>query len=84
MDARTRKRLQNRKYGSVRHKRDRASAQELVASGYARCSRCGESIVPGDPFDAGHDDVHPHLYTGPEHPGCNRTAPHRNVTSREW
>ena len=61
-----------------------AIAEALGVSGYARCSRCGEPIAPGDPFDAGHDDVHPHLYTGPEHPGCNRAAPHRNVTSREW
>ena len=81
---RLRKRAQNRKYGSAEHKRARTEARALVASGYAECSRCGEPIKPGEPFDVGHDDAYPHLYSGVEHPGCNRGAPHRNVTSRVW
>ena len=53
---RHRKRLQNRKYGTARHKRAREEARAFVASGFARCSRCGERPAPGEPFDAGHDD----------------------------
>jgi hypothetical protein len=56
----------------------------FVLSGLAHCVRCGEPIAPDEPWDLGHDDIHPSLHTGPEHRACNRGAPHRNVTSRKW
>ena len=87
MDAATHKKIRNyrdnRKYGR-RHREVRAEFAKLVAAGNARCARCGELIEPGTPWDAGHDDHQPSLYSGPEHAGCNRGAPHRNVTPREW
>jgi hypothetical protein len=79
-----RKRLRNRKYRTVAHKQAKKEARALVDAGLARCSRCGEMIEPGAAVDVGHDDRYPWLHAGPEHPGCNRGAPHRNSVSREW
>jgi hypothetical protein len=56
----------------------------LVAGGGVRCARCGEPIKPGEPWDLGHDDLYPALYSGPEHVRCNRAAPNRLSTSRDW
>ncbi len=84
MNAKTRKKLRSRKYGTALHKRVRAELARLVASGGAVCVRCGEPIEPGTLWDVGHDDREPMYYSGPEHAGCNRGAPHRNVTSRQW
>ena len=79
-----RKRVRSRKYSTARHRLARAEAQAFVASGFAKCARCGEPIAPGENFDVGHDDRYPWLHTGPEHLKCNRGAPHRNDTSRQW
>ena len=84
MDSRTRKRLRDRKYGVMAHRRVRYELREVVASGTARCARCGELIEPGSKWDVGHDDYHPQYISGPEHASCNRGAPHRNNTSRVW
>jgi len=78
-----RKKLQNRKYGGAAHKSLRRALDPIVQAGLAECVRCGELIAPGA-WDLGHDDVNPHLHSGPEHIQCNRGAPHRNVTSRRW
>jgi hypothetical protein len=83
MDSRTRKKLRSLKYRG-RHQHLRAELAPSVAAGLVDCARCGERIEPGTKWDLGHDDRNPELYSGPEHAVCNRTAPHRNVTSREW
>ena len=84
MNAKTRKKLRQRKYDDPAHKRTRMQLAPLVAAGLAYCARCEELIEPGTPWDLGHDDRFPEYHSGPEHAGCNRSAPHRNVTSREW
>jgi hypothetical protein len=67
-----------------KHREVRASFAPLVAAGLAKCARCGELIEPGSLWDMGHDDRDPSIYSGPEHAGCNRGAPHRNSVSRDW
>ena len=79
-----RKKLRNRKYATAQHKRTRLELSSFVAAGLADCARCGDLIEPGTPWDLGHDDRYPWLYSGPEHASCNRGAPHRNSVSREW
>jgi hypothetical protein len=84
MNAKMRKRRRNRKYGLAIHRRTRRAWTPLVDAGLVECARCRELIEPGTPWDLGHDDRDPSLYSGPEHAHCNRTAPHRNNTSRQW
>jgi hypothetical protein len=83
MTADQRRRLRNRKYGRKSHHGLRARLQSVVAAGLANCARCGEVIDPGEPWDLGHDD-RTGLHSGPEHASCNRSAPHKNKTSRQW
>jgi hypothetical protein len=78
-----RKARSNKRYGA-RHQRIRAMLAPFVLAGLADCARCGEPIPAGAEWDLGHDDIHPNLYSGPEHPYCNRSAPVRNKTSRRW
>jgi hypothetical protein len=60
-----------RGYGA-RHQRLRAWWAPRVAAGKVVCWRCGEHIVPGEPWDLGHDDGDRTRYKGPEHAACNR------------
>jgi hypothetical protein len=57
-----------------RHQVARAALQDHVDSGEATCWRCGERILPGTPWDLGHDDHDRTQYRGPEHPRCNRST----------
>lgn len=60
------------------HQQVRARLAPIVATGTARCARCGELIAPGAAWDLGHDDWDRTRYSGPEHRKCNRaTAAHR-------
>lgn len=56
-----------------RHVSLRKQAAALVASGKARCCRCGFPIAPGSAFDLDHTDDR-EGYAGVSHPGCNRSA----------
>jgi hypothetical protein len=38
------------------HQQARQRWARLVAAGLADCARCGEPIIPGEPWDLGHDD----------------------------
>jgi hypothetical protein len=51
--------------------------EPLVASGLAVCSRCGERIEAGAPFDLDHSDDRS-SYLGPSHVSCNRGAHSRD------
>lgn len=62
-----------RGYG-YQHKLLRRRWVREVALGGVRCARCGKLIVPGTPWDLGHDDVDRSRYSGPEHRACNRAT----------
>jgi hypothetical protein len=63
-----------RGYGSP-HVRLRANWKLKVEAGGVLCWRCGEPILPGTPWDLGHDDSDRTRYKGPEHANrCNRSA----------
>ena len=70
------------------HRRLRRKWARLVKMGLVSCSRCGEPILPDEPFDLGHDDEDRTKYVGPEHQACNRATAGRRKperkTSREW
>ena len=83
MNAKTRRRLRQRRYDTGPHRKIRKGLAPLVAAGLATCARCGEPIEPGSKWDLGHTDDGPG-YSGPEHTYCNQTAPHINNTSRRW
>ena len=72
-----------RGYGS-RHQRLRKLLAPFVVAGLATCTRCGRPILPGAPWDLGHDDIDRGRYRGPEHRACNRATNHGPVQSREW
>ena len=73
----------SRDYGVV-HRAIRRKLAPVVAAGLAHCVRCGELISAGSAWDLGHDDFDRSRWTGPEHPKCNRGAPHRERVSRVW
>lgn len=62
-----------RGYGRT-HQLERKRWQPLVDRGTVTCWRCGGLIVPGTPWDLGHDDWDRSVYRGPEHRRCNRGA----------
>ena len=80
---RRRKRPSDRGYGN-HHQQLRKRLTPLVASGAVRCARCGKPIVPGEPWDLGHDDHDRSRYSGPEHARCNRATSSRRRHSRKW
>ena len=74
----------DRGYGQT-HQRIRAFFARAVNSGQVLCSRCGQLIAPGEPWDLGHLDGDRSRYSGPEHRRCNRaTAGRRRKSSRPW
>lgn len=75
---------QERGYGPA-HIRLRRRWDREVRLGGVRCARCGGVIVPGEPWDLGHDDQDRSRYIGPEHRRCNRaTSGRKRRASREW
>jgi hypothetical protein len=65
----------DKRYGR-RHQKNRRLWAAKVATGKVRCARptCGELILPGEPWDLGHDDANPKITWGPEHRRCNRAT----------
>jgi hypothetical protein len=72
-----------RGYGP-KHQRLRARVALIVNAGQAYCARCHKPILPGEPWDLGHDDVDRTKYLGPEHRRCNRATSRHRRQSREW
>ncbi len=77
------------------HRRVRKKYAPSVRRANAVCARCGEPILPGEPWDLDHDDEDPlqRRYLGPSHRRCNRAVvTHRKAAlvpeptrhSREW
>ena len=66
-------------YGGPHQAIRRALAPYVPGS---RCWRCGLPILPGQPWDLGHDDDNPALYRGPEHAKCSRAAGARKGNAR--
>jgi predicted kinase len=62
-----------RGYG-YHHRQVRAAVKPHVDAGEATCWRCGNRILPGTPWDLGHDDEDRTRYRGPEHRDCNRSS----------
>lgn len=62
-----------RGYGEF-HQAARKRLAPMVAAGGARCWRCGEPILPAEPWDLGHLDGDRTRYGGPEHARCNRAT----------
>ena len=63
-------------YG-YKHQQERRKWERQVEAGGIVCWRCGYAIIPGQPWDLGHDDYDRTRYKGPEHIKCNRGAPGR-------
>lgn len=68
-----------RGYGAE-HDALRAKWAPRVALGIVRCWRCGDLLMPHEPFDLGHDDHDRTQYRGPEHVACNRATAGRRAT----
>jgi hypothetical protein len=66
-------------YGGAHQATRRALAPYVPGS---RCWRCGYPILPGQPWDLGHDDDNPAVYRGPEHARCSRAAGARKGNAR--
>lgn len=58
-------------YGAE-HQKLRRSWAVRVATGTVVCSRCGNRIQPGTPWDLDHQTGSKTLYRGPSHRKCNR------------
>ena len=63
------------------HQSRRARWAPLVAAGQVCCMRCGQPIIPGTPWDLGHDDHDRTVTTGPDHRACNRAAAARKTNA---
>lgn len=62
------------RYGTA-HRAMRAAWAPVVARGEAACTRCHQTIHPGQRWDLDHiDGGTPDQYAGPAHARCNRRA----------
>jgi hypothetical protein len=78
-----RNRRQRELYGPKHRRRRRQFAQRIERGEEILCPRCKSPIGPDQLWDLGHDDYNPAIER-PEHRECNRAAPNRLQTSREW
>ncbi len=78
-----RNRKQRELYGPAHRRRRRQLALRIERGEEILCPRCSLPIGADQNFDLGHDDLDPAI-TRLEHRTCNRAAPNRLPTSREW
>jgi hypothetical protein len=74
---------QRQMYGPTHRRRRVQFARRIERGEVLICPRCGLPIGPDQKWDLGHDDWNPRIER-PEHRTCNRAAPNRLLTSREW
>lgn len=77
-------RYRSRQSYGHKHRLERKKWEPIVAAGRALCSRCRKPIIPGTPWDLGHDDNDRSRYTGPEHASCNRATSTHRKERRRW
>ncbi len=78
-----RNRRQRELYPPAHRRRRRQFAARIERGEEILCPRCLQPIGPDQFWDLGHDDYDPAIEQ-PEHRSCNRAAPNRLPTSREW
>ena len=78
-----RNRRNRERYGPKHLRRRRDFARRLERGEVIVCPRCEGEIGADQDWDLDHDDHDPSL-SYPAHRWCNRSAPSRCVTSREW
>ena len=78
-----RNKRQRERYGPAHLRRRRKFARRLERGEILTCFRCGGELDADSDWELDHDDRDP-MRSFPSHKSCNRSAPGRNVTSREW
>ena len=71
------------RYGPAHLRRRREFVRRFELGEIIPCFRCGGDLDYDSDWELDHDD-HDLTKSYPSHRSCNRAAPHRNVTSREW
>jgi hypothetical protein len=77
-----------RDYGAA-HQKLRKQWRPIVEAGGVACATCRRPIIPGSPWDLGHDERDRSRYIGPQHASCNRAVakplyPPRTQTERGY
>lgn len=65
----------------AKHKAERKRLEPIVARGETPCARCGERIIPPEPWDLDHQPDR-QGYLGPSHQSCNRAEGARTRNRR--
>ena len=88
---REKSRARRAKYGTTtergygrRHRDLRAGYERQIQTGLIKCARCGRPIVPGEPWDLGHDDNDRRRYSGKRYgSGREQRRPRAQTAPRE-
>ena len=78
-----RNRKNRERYGPAHRRRRRELFRRLERGEVFACFRCGGELDYDSDWELDHDDHDP-TRSFPSYRSCNRGAPHRNVTSRDW
>jgi len=78
-----RNKRQRERYGPAHLRRRREFVRRFERGEIIPCFRCGGDLDYDSDWELDHDDRDP-ARSFPSHKSCNRAAPHRTVTSREW